>query len=85
MDLKGEILEFCVLEYKSAEKLRCSSKFREYLNSDYVSIIKGLHWLLQNGGKLGGVCDRDFQLFLPIVKNLIEKGQMEPEFLVLFD
>lgn len=85
IDLKEEILGFCVLEYKSAEQLLYRSKKGEkHWIRNYVDVIKGLGWFLQTESKPAGVSDQDFELYRPIIEDLVKKGQINPEVLELF-
>ena len=50
----------------------------------YISTLKGLIFFIANGIKPGGVNDANFQLFKPIIENLIEQGEIKEEILKLF-
>ncbi len=81
---RGEIIFLC-REYKKAEKLLHSSKKDgKYVIQNYRDVIRGLAWLLQYGSKPATVSDQDFELYRPIIENLVKKEQMNPEVLELF-
>jgi hypothetical protein len=51
---------------------------------EYAGLLKGFLFFMQHGIKPAGVSDEHFQLFRPVVENLVQKKQMLPEALKLF-
>jgi hypothetical protein len=77
-----ELINSLQWEITNSESIKISSKIQmsrdvEYLKSRYVSDLKGLVFLLQQGFKPIGVSNDSIQKFKPLIEELIRKGQLE--------
>lgn len=84
-----EIMDRAEKMVRIAEEIQISSKNKykfdiENMQYKYISTLKGLIFFIANGIKPGGVNDANFQLFKPIIENLIEQGEIKEEILKLF-
>ena len=55
------------------------------LQQKYISLLKGLGFLLYHGIKPTEVNDQDFLLYLPLIKRLVGKGQLTSGILLIFN
>ncbi|MCX5634029.1 MAG: hypothetical protein NTW93_10215 [Phycisphaerae bacterium] len=52
--------------------------------AEYVRQIGGFVFFMRNGQKPAGVSDEDFQMYYPVVKSLVDKGQLKSDILTMF-
>jgi hypothetical protein len=69
-------------EIVNSENIKISSKNQykrdiEYLQVRYISDLKGLIFLIEQGIKPAGVDNNTIQKFRPIIEELIKKGQLK--------
>jgi hypothetical protein len=86
IDLMGRI-NAEVRRAKNITIRRRSDPAREiqHQQQNYISLLKGLGFLLYHGMQPAGVNDQDFLLYLPLIKRLVEKGQLTSGILLLFN
>lgn len=84
-----EIIAIAHHEANDAERLiqggrRGAPRERERGCPQYARLLSGFIFFLGNGVKPSGVSDYDFPRFLPVVRHLVEIGQLRPDTLRLF-
>jgi hypothetical protein len=84
-----EIIDLTIIEAEIAEKSIAgypgAVKAREKGVGHYARILKGLIFFLRYRIKPGDLYEGEFQFFLPICQNLIQKGIFKQVTLELFD
>lgn len=86
---KGEII---ILAQKEVIKVRRCSYFRkgavkarEQGSLDYAELLKGLIAFLNSESRPMGISDSDFMLFRPLCEVLVQRKQLHPEIIKLFN
>jgi hypothetical protein len=85
----GEILSLAHQECYEAERkmsggTRGAPKARQEGCPKYVSLLKGLIFFLGNAVKPSGIADWEFQMYKPIVENLVMKEVMKADLWLSF-
>ena len=80
VDLQHEIAK----AERGTSNVKGAVKKREMGALDYAENLKGLVWFLNTGIKPAGVNDIDFQLFKPLIEDLVDRNQLKEEILKRF-
>lgn len=75
----------CISLERGSYGVKGAVKRRELGSTELVEKIKGLLFWLQNGMKPAGLSETDFQKLRPLCLNLIEKKQLKPEAIKIFE
>ena len=78
-----EILTFADAECARAE--RAGAKEQERGSVGYAERIKSFLWFMRFGKRPVSADDEEFARYRPVVVELVEKGQYEPEALIEFE
>jgi hypothetical protein len=84
-----EVIRLTELEVENIERVsyraRGSVRRRQLGSTRYAENLKGLLWLLRSGTRPAGVDDGIFQSFRPIIESLVQRGQLRPTALKVFE
>jgi len=72
------------IENKSFNK-KGAKRARKEGSIEYLENLKGLLFFLKKGKKPDSVSDEVFQKYRPIIKNLVQKGELKKEILEKFN
>jgi hypothetical protein len=70
---------------RRSEKGKAAAEAVRQGSLKYAALLGGFAFFLQNSSKPAGLTDAEFQLFRPVCEKLVQKGQLKPEALELFD
>lgn len=80
-----DILTSCHQEHTWLNNIKPKDRDEQYYWQKYYSFLGGFTFLLSQGIKPASMNDDDFMSIKPIIKSLVDKKQLKPEMLDLFN